>query len=171
LVDPINKVYPASSYPPSDCCSSYWWAGMRANVDFSFVAATRRTVRWFSLWGAWLYQFTYPQYTTGSTGVYGEFAYHSEELPFVWLAENLLNGTNEIDLSTKMAWYWSNFAVANDPNYEGAGGSDLYPWPKYTNATDMNLILDLTLSNMTGLRSSQLDLWDANLNRFSTCRT
>jgi len=165
LVTPINQLYPATNYPPTSEVSSYWLASVQVNADFSFTAATRRTARWFSQWGSWLYMFDYPQ--TCSWGPPGEkYAYHAEDLPFVFLAENLLNGADEIAFSTSLAWYWTNFAVSVDPNI---GGPASFNWPRYRNETDINIALNLNFSTQTGLRSACLDFWDQNLDRFSGC--
>jgi len=169
FVAPINQLYPASNYPPTPDANSFWWASVQVNADFAFAAASRRAVRWFSEWGSWLYLFTYPKPVSWGPGG-ASYAAHAEELPFVFLAENLLNGTNEIALSTNVVWYWTNFAVGYDPNSGGAGGQPLFNWPRYRNDTDYNIILDLTLANQTGLRSACLDFWDSQLVKFSTCR-
>jgi len=169
LVSNISKLYPASNYPASQYANSYWWASVYVNADYVMAAPSRRAVRWFSEYGSYLYLWTYPQPCSYGPGG-APYAYHAEELPFVFLAKNLLNGTNEINIATNAAWYWTNFAVGFDPNYGGAGGQPLFNWPRYRNNTDYNLIIDVNLANQTGLRSACLDFWDSLLDRFSTCR-
>ena len=58
--------------------------------------------------------------------------------------------------SQAMQAYWGRFAATGDPNAEGA-----VPWPRYDEAGDGNLVLDLPIVEETGHKQAQCDFWDS----------
>jgi len=85
-------------------------------------------------------------------------AFHSAELPFVFgnPYEFISIVDEEKPLAAAMQAYWAHQAKAGDPNSSGA-----VAWPRYDEATDQDLGLDLTIAPGTHLRQSACDFWDA----------
>jgi para-nitrobenzyl esterase len=145
----IVAQYPSASFASPQA------AAAEAFGDGGFVCATRRTVRALTRNGgsAWLYQFQHAV-TALLTGL-GVF--HSSEVPFIW--GNPYLGINldaaELTLSQAMRGYWFGLAKSGTP-----GTEETVAWPPYSTASDTNLILDLTLSTETGLKTAKCDFWD-----------
>jgi para-nitrobenzyl esterase len=148
----IEMRYPSSAYGGSAKA-----AAIDAFGDGAFVCPTRAAARALSGGGVpvYLYQFTHAVNSLLGPGL-GVF--HSSEIPFVWgnpyLGIKL--DAQETQLSKEMMGYWFEMAASGDPTGKGA-----FAWPAYEQATDTNIVLDLTLSTETGLKSSLCDFWDS----------
>lgn len=74
---------------------------------------------------SWVYRFTRVRPGPGGEQL---LAYHGAEIPYVfdthdsWLSGDAL----DVELSTSMVAYWSNFSRSGDPN-----GAGLVPWPAF----------------------------------------
>jgi para-nitrobenzyl esterase len=147
----IEAQYPSSAYGGSADA-----AAIDAFGDGIFVCPTRRAARALSSAGVpvYLYQFTHA--VTSELGA-GLGVFHSSEIPFVWGNPYLgiTLDAQEKQLSTEMMGYWFQMAASADPTGKGA-----FAWPAYAQATDENIVLDLTLSTETGLKSALCDFWD-----------
>eukprot|EP01090_Pellita_catalonica_P013810 TRINITY_DN3357_c0_g2_i1.p1 TRINITY_DN3357_c0_g2~~TRINITY_DN3357_c0_g2_i1.p1 ORF type:complete len:138 (-),score=19.15 TRINITY_DN3357_c0_g2_i1:104-517(-) len=124
----------------------------------------RRTARWLTAAGknVYLYFFTHVieevNLVDPSIGVF-----HGSELLFVWDVPNglydwiipvVLTG-GERKLAHHFVDYWTQFASTGDPNSSSAP-----VWPKFANASDINLNLDLEITVQTGLKRDVCDWWD-----------
>lgn len=154
---PGNGAEVVAHYPSSEYGSAQ--AAAEAAVgDAAFVCATRRQARAFAAAQAptYLYHFTHDP----GASLLGELgAFHSAEIKFVLgnpgqLQPGALDG-DELALSQAMMGYWSRLADKGDPNGEGA-----FEWPKYDEATDENIVLEVPLSKQSGLKKEQCDFWD-----------
>jgi para-nitrobenzyl esterase len=147
----IEAMYPSSAYGGSADA-----AAIDAFGDSAFVCPTRRAARALSKGGVpvYLYQFTHA--VTSELGA-GVGVFHSSEIPFIWGNPYLgiTLDAQEKQLSTEMMDYWFQMAASGDPTGKGA-----FAWPAYEQATDTNIVLDLTLSTETGLKSALCDFWD-----------
>lgn len=85
-------------------------------------------------------------------------AFHGLELPFVFqrVADIPLYVPRPEDLALEagMLGYWTRFAVAGDPNSDGA-----VPWPTYELTADPYLELGATITAGAGLRADKCDFW------------
>ncbi len=148
----IVALYPTAKYGSAQ-------AAAQASVgDAGFVCPTRRAARALAKGGAdaYLYHFTYVPEGALLPGL-GSF--HSAEVKLVLgnpqqLIPKPLTD-DELTLSAAMMGYWSRHAEAGDPN-----GKDAFAWPKYDEATDEDIVLDLTISKESGLTKDLCDFWD-----------
>jgi len=144
--------YPMATY------GTWQKAAMAAVSDAGFVCPTRKMARAFAAGGSdtYLYHFTYAP----KGGLFGELgAFHSAELKYVFgnpsqvLPRPLTE--EETQLSTIVMGYFTRHASTGDPN--GAGAT---VWPKYSLATDENLVLDQTPKRQSQLKKDLCDFWD-----------
>ena len=149
----VLKLYPPSAYPATPFASPSFYAAEHIWGDFGMTCPARRAVSWFSRKqrGTYLYQFT--RIPTGA-----QFSYHSCEIPFVFLAKDLLLSADDLAISLSMSTLWNTFARTGAPSAPDV-------WPAYTPASDKNLFIDTKLSVGSGLRKPQCDLWDSLLTR------
>ena len=150
----LRALYPPSRYPPSSCCSSYFYAAEHINGDFSFTCPTRRGVRWFSKTQSDTYLYYFTRVPTGAP-----FSYHSCEIPFVYQAQNLLLSQQDKDIAKNMATMWVQFAHGVSPSIGSVS------WPRYDVNSDENLQIDTQLAITRGLHKDQCDFWDSLLSR------
>jgi para-nitrobenzyl esterase len=149
----IVAQYPTAAYASAQA------AAVDAFGDGTFACPTRRAARALASAGApvYLYQFTH---AVTSILFQGLGVFHSSELPFIWgnpyLGITLDAG--EQQLAKEMRGYWFQMAASADP--AGATQNGAFAWPAYQQATDTNIVLDLTLSTETGLKKSKCDFWD-----------
>lgn len=82
-------------------------------------------------------------------------ACHGSEIPFVFgdIEEAKGHGAGEVELSTAIMRYWTNFARGGDPN-----GPGLPTWPAYETRTDYNLELSEEITVRSGLLREACDL-------------
>ena len=87
-------------------------------------------------------------------------AYHTAETMFVFGTEQTefqASLTEEdLVLSEEIQGYWTRFAVAGDPNGDGA-----LEWPGYDQTTKSYLELDVPSSVKADLKAAQCDLWES----------
>ncbi|KAL4218336.1 hypothetical protein ACF0H5_023074 [Mactra antiquata] len=96
-------------------------------------------------------------------------ANHGDELGpvfgYTFDLEQLFNITEyevpawELDLSSRMMTYWSNFAKSGDPNLPTASTQSAGPWPRYTVDDQKYMILDREESTGQFLFSRETDFW------------
>lgn len=143
--------YPTAKYGSAQA------AAAAAVGDAAFVCTARRAARLIAKAGVptYLYHFTYvPDALLPGMG-----SFHSAEVKYVLgnpgqLTPKALTD-EEVALSATLQGYWSRHADAGDPNGNGA-----FAWPKYDEATDENIVLDLTVSKESGLHADLCDFWD-----------
>ncbi len=152
--DMVRAAYPVSQYPPSACCSSYFYAADHISGDSSMTCPARRTARWFSRVQPDVYLYYFTRVPTGTF-----VAYHSCEIPFVFRALNLLNSGDDIAVSVEMSKLWNSFSEHGVPD-----GTAVH-WPRYNNVTDLNLNINTHSMANAGLRKAQCDVWDTLLIR------
>src|SRR5262249_30555973 len=136
--------------------------------DQAFTAEMRTWARLVTAAGqkAFLYQFTHvpPSPNAKAWG-----AYHAAEIPYVF--GTLRNRDwpytqTDFKLSNEMSSYWSNFAMAGDPN-----GRGLPAWNPYDQAQEPYLELGDKVQIKEHLQKAQLDfLDDAALRRRTVSR-
>lgn len=144
-------------YPPAKYGSAQGAAAASLG-DAVFVCPARRAARSISKAGrpTFLYHFIY---TPEGALLPDMGSFHSSEVKFVLgnpqqlLPKPLTD--DELKLSANLMGYWSTFAETGDPNGKGA-----FAWPNYEEATDKNIVLDLTISDQTGLAKGECDYWD-----------
>jgi len=144
--------YPSATYGSAQAAAA-------ASVgDAGFVCPTRRTARALAKAGVatYLYHFTF---VPDGALLPNMGSFHSSEVKYVLGNPSQLTPKaltdDELALSATMMGYWSRHAAAGDPN-----GKDAFVWPKYDQATDSNIVLDLTVSSDTGLHKDLCDFWD-----------
>lgn len=100
---------------------------------------------------SYLYHFHH----TPCNPVPGWGVYHSSEIDFVW-ANSDAERTYKT-FATQIGTYWTNFARSGDPNKPVKVPMT---WPKYSEESDQNLILDSPFSVETGRRKKYCDFWE-----------
>ena len=148
----IVALYPSATYGSAQA------AAAASLGDAVFVCPARRAARSIAKTGnpTYLYHFTY----TPEGALLGDMgSFHSAEVKYVLgNASQLLPKPltdEELPLEATMMGYWGRHAEAGDPNGKGA-----FSWPKYAEATDENIVLDVTVSKQTGLAKAECDFWD-----------
>jgi para-nitrobenzyl esterase len=125
--------------------------------DAFFVCPARRTVRLLASAGHDVYLYAFNRGLEGQLVGAGKVL-HSGEIPFVFGNSYILGSVADADrpLSEAMMGYWTRFAESGDPN---GGGADA--WPKYEQATDEHIILDLPISSGSAHKKAVCDFWDS----------
>lgn len=92
--------------------------------------------------------------------VLGLGAFHGAELPFIFGNDLNRLGVQAPGrpLQRAMQGYWTTFARTGDPN-----GGERATWPRYQQAGDVVLRLDVPLGEETELRTQACDFWDSQL--------
>lgn len=123
-------------------------------TDTSFVCTARRIGRIFADQGqsVWRYEFARVPPALSFLG-----AFHGAEIAYVFknFNEAYYNG-DDLALGTLMQPYWVSFAKTGDPN-----GAPSLTWPLFLTSTDRHIVFDTVLSDGTGLRKTQCDLFDS----------
>lgn len=127
--------------------------------DASFVCTMRRTARTLSAnrWAVYLYAFTrVPSFL--DEPFYG--AFHAAEIPFVFGTGDRLGGFTaaERSLSAAVMGYWTRFAASGTPEL-----TEAVSWPRHDAASDRHLVLDLSITAASGLKSARCDYFDSIL--------
>ena len=143
--------YPAASFKSFDDALG------QIETQAIFACPTRRMARSLSKAGVpvYRYQLTRPL----DVGVLASLgATHAADLPYVFGNNDLLQGGVDDrgqPLREAAMRYWTRFAAAADPN----GGADPV-WPRYDEATDPYLTLDLPPVAAKALLPETCDFWD-----------
>jgi para-nitrobenzyl esterase len=156
--DLVLAQYPASAYPTPER------AYITATTDNTFVCQSRTLARSLTAAQAQpVYRYLFTHQLGSGTPQSRRFAYHAEELYFVWRnfaplqSAGYVPSDSEWGLSDELEGYWSRFATTGNPN----GGSSAL-WPTYSVASDPFLQLDDSITSGAGLRSANCDFWDAH---------
>ena len=126
----------------------------RLVTELEFAAPARFIARSMSNMGrkAYLYQFAHTPPTE-----YGSVlcACHGAEIPYVFNDLDPDEGyqTQDVQLSSNITEYWTNFARNGDPN-----GPGFPTWPSYGGETDLSLELGEEISVKSGLLHEACDL-------------
>ena len=134
-------------------CSSRWPGGRRLGSGFRVRGSG------FSFWFSFAFSFstTMPVTTrvppSPNANTWG--AYHAAEIPYVF--GTLKNRPwpftqTDFDLSNRMSSYWTNFAIAGDPN-----GAGLPKWTPYDGSAEPYMELGDTVQLKNHLLKAQLD--------------
>lgn len=130
----------------------------RAFGDATFTAGVRwLAARHAERAGAWLYQFRYvpPPLRAAQPG-----AAHGALVPFAFRtvaqAEGQAAGPTERWLAEIVGQYWTSFAATGTPSARG-----VEPWPRYTAANDVTLLLDERVTAVRAHLRQRLDLHTA----------
>jgi para-nitrobenzyl esterase len=140
----VLAIYPASAFPtPQDALVRVWG-------DYRLGCSTNETAKRISAKGASVYLFNFSRAIPGLEALGPT---HGVELPYVFgtLADP---GAEDAALSDAMQGYWSRFALAGDPNGEGA-----VAWPRSDAASDQRMDFDVTSSVIAGFRRAECNLW------------
>ncbi|KAL4218404.1 hypothetical protein ACF0H5_023140 [Mactra antiquata] len=86
------------------------------------------------------------------------FGYNWDYLQWFNLTEYVVPAW-ELDLSSRIITYWSNFAKSGDPNLPTASTQSAGPWPRYTVDDQKYMILDREESTGQFLFAKAHDLW------------
>ena len=148
LAPQVAAVYPASDFPtPQD-------ALVRAFGDSILVCSTYDTARRAAAGGAntYLYNFS-REIPIPILQQLGLHAFHGSEIVYVF--GSITPPTPEDGtLGALMRGYWARFARSGTPNVHG-----VFKWPRYTNAGDRRIDLDVEPSVLTGFRRRECDFW------------
>ena len=148
LAPQVAAVYPASDFPtPQD-------ALVRAFGDSILVCSTYDTARRAAAGGAntYLYNFS-REIPIPILQQLGLHAFHGSEIVYVF--GSITPPTPEDGtLGALMRGYWARFARSGTPNVHG-----VFKWPRYTNAADQRINLDVEPSVLTGFRRRECDFW------------
>jgi para-nitrobenzyl esterase len=147
-----------AQYPISNYGGSYFEAASDALTDGVFLCPTRKVARAIAKGGTPTYRYDFV-HAISFPLIPNLGAFHGSELLFVF--GNKLDGitglqSNELPLSNEMMAYWGRMATHGNPNTSGA-----FAWPAYQLTTEPEIVLDLTLSTETELKSAACDFWDS----------
>ena len=138
--------------------------------DFILACLTRRSVQLSTNYmpdNTFLYQYSHlspsaPKIWGKNHSYCGDAVCHGSELACLFNSAGALGVAPtpaEEVLATQMESYWGNFAWSGNPN-QGPNTPNI-AWPKYTNATDMNMQLDTPTATTTHLLKDYCDMWDS----------
>ncbi len=126
--------------------------------DAMFACPSRRAARALTKLGVPVYRYHFVR--RPDNGVVAAFgATHAAEVPFVFGNDDaMLGGVSDagMPLREAMMRYWTNFAKTGDPN----AGNDP-KWPRYEEASDPYLTLDVPPSAGSGLLTDKCAFWDS----------
>jgi len=148
LADQIAAVYPVANY------SSPQAALARVIGDSGLVCPTYDSARRAAAGGAPVYLYNFarpiplPQLAPLMLG-----ATHGSEIAYVF---GSVPGVSEADeqLSVAVQGYWTQLAHVGNPNGNGQPN-----WPRYQDATDQRINLDVEISVLTGFRRTECEFW------------
>jgi carboxylesterase type B len=164
-------------------CTPSYWAAMRIASDWSFTCPNRRAARWLapsssapkaaavSVSGAeasvWLYVFNHLT-DLGEPPAPFAFVPHASQRAYVFGDTGLFSTYDKLmygaqALSATMGAYWTNMARLGQPDGADGAGGLLPTWPRYSNATDVLMVLDSNVSTEGEFRKGQCDFMDKML--------
>ena len=143
----IEFEYPIKDYP------SPWWALEALITDALFACPARRTVRWMDKYQMHAFQYFFAHTPKLTVIPDCSAPCHASELPYVFHVNSLLANNDEVELSATMVAFWSSTAAFGRPvNKIG--------WPEYNRFFDRALMLNTTISVVSGTRAKQCAFWD-----------
>jgi para-nitrobenzyl esterase len=144
----VAALYPASSFPtPQDALE-------RVVGDAGLVCGTYDTARRAAAGGARTYLYNFARALPLPILEALELhAFHGVEMAYVF---GIITPPTADDarLGTTVRGYWTKFARSGNPNHRGAP-----KWPRFKDATDRRLNLDLEPSVLTHFRRSECAFW------------
>jgi para-nitrobenzyl esterase len=144
--DAIAAAYPVSDFAnPNDALA-------RVVGDSGLVCPTYDSARRAAAGGAdvYLYNFDWPVLTDILPFLR---VTHGAEIAFVFGSAEAPT-PNDTAVGMTMEGYWTRFARSGDPNGNGA-----LDWPRYDDATDQRININVTPSVVSGFRREQCELW------------
>jgi para-nitrobenzyl esterase len=148
LADQVAAVYPVANFAsPQD-------ALVRVFGDSALVCPTYDTARRAAAGGSavWLYNFARP--VQGPLASLHLGATHGAEISYVFGSADYSDSPDDEALVNTIEGYWTRHARDGDPNGEGATD-----WPRYDDASDQRLNLDVQPSVLTGFRRPECEFW------------
>ena len=153
LAEQIAALYPPENFPPTATISSSELLALgRAVGDSGNVCQTYDTARRVAAGGADVYLYNFARPDSDPTW---EFlgADHQAEIGYVFGSIDLRTDANR-QVASAMQGYWTRLARSGDPN-----GEDAVPWPRYEDATDERINLDVPISVVSGFRRTECEFW------------
>jgi para-nitrobenzyl esterase len=149
----IAALYDCLSYPLAR------FAATDVGTDFMFTCPARRIARAALQGGAPSVHRYYDPHTYKNSPLSALRAFHASEVPFVFRtfdAFGYIPTTGDLNVSTSIESYWTQFARTGDPN--GGGAPE---WPSENLEDDVILVLDDAISPKNGIESARCDFWDS----------
>jgi len=148
LAPQVAAVYPASSFAtPQD-------ALVRAFGDQILVCPTYDTARRAAAGGAHTYLYNFARVLPiRLLQLIGLKAFHGSEIVYVFGSIHLPTPADETIAETVRA-YWTRFAKSGNPN-----GPGRTRWPRYRDAVDKRLNIDVDTTAITGFRRRECEFW------------
>jgi para-nitrobenzyl esterase len=149
--DQVAALYPPEDFPPTATVSSELMALARSIGDRDNICPTYDTARRAAAGGAptYLYNFARPD----SDPVFAAFgADHQAEIGYVFGSVDLKTDDNR-EVASAMQGYWTRLAAAGNPNGEEV------VWPRYDDASDERLNLDVPITVVTGFHRTRCEFW------------
>lgn len=144
----VAALYPASNFPtPQDALE-------RVGGDSGLVCGTYDTARRAAAGDARTYLYNFArELPIPVLQALGLRAFHGVEMAYVF---GIITPPTPDDarLGTTVRAYWTNFARTGNPNHRGA-----LKWPRFKDATDRRLNLDVQPSVLTHFRRSECEFW------------
>jgi len=146
--DAIAAVYPASSYlNPQD-------ALMRVVGDSGLVCGTYDSARRAAAAGGEVYLYNFGRWVQIPELIPLDLrALHGAEIAYVFGSPPPPTA-DDAALVDAIQGYWARLARTGDPNGDGA-----VPWPRYDDASDQRLNLDVPISAVSGFRRTECEYW------------
>jgi len=141
-LDNVLALYPLDAYDDP------YWALTAIWSDWNLKCSSRRFARLYSgaMRTTYLYQYAYIPPDNGFYNTNASLgSYHGAEIPYIWHSDYVFP-SDATSLADAMITYWSTFASNHTPSY-----TDGVAWPWYDSATDMNILLNATISTQTGM--------------------
>jgi len=146
--DQVAALYPASSFAtPQDALE-------RVVGDSGLVCGTYDTARRAAAGGARTYLYNFArELPIPILQALGLRAFHGVEMAYVF---GIITPptADDAQLGTTVRAYWTKFARTGNPNHRGA-----FKWPRFRDATDRRLNLDVQPSVLTHFRRSECEFW------------
>jgi para-nitrobenzyl esterase len=148
LAPRVAAVYPAADFPtPQDALA-------RAFGDGILVCTTYDTARRAAAGGARTYLYTFArEIPIPLLQQLGLRAFHGSEIVYVF--GSITPPTpDDGAIGETMRDYWTRFARSGSPNTHG-----VFKWPRFTQANDRRINLDVQTTVLTGFRRRECEFW------------